>query len=83
MKTPLTLAFARKLLIPALAAFAGLLPGTIASASIAYAMGAPITGAACITISTAFFILGALAGAALQEEMCHGRADPRRQIRYA
>ena len=60
---------------PMLAAFAGLLLGTVAAAGIAYAMAAPITGVACITIVLAFFIMGGLAGAAYHEETSHDRTD--------
>jgi hypothetical protein len=63
-----------------LGAFAGLLLGTVAAAGIAYAMAAPITGVACITIVMAFFIMGGLAGAAFHEEMSYDRRNfPRQQ----
>lgn len=45
----------------------GGLAGSWALAGLKGAMGAPITGAACITITLAFAVFGGFAGAAVEE----------------
>jgi hypothetical protein len=48
-------------------ALVGLVGGAWACSGLSLAMGAPIAGCACITITLAFGLLGALAGAACEE----------------